>query len=161
MVRRTVLAVVVALLLGCGVGFAQSNNCGITGTWIHWEDFGWLGLFTPGANATVGQMDIDWVEWNPKLGPFQSAVRTTDPKGVWEKIDKSAYKWTWVAYGLDAAGLRVYALRASGIGTMAGCDRVDITGRLDLFLPTQNIWSDTPIATIPVSEFAIRMPIIQ
>jgi len=164
MKSRIALVAVIALIMGSGVGFAQSKNCGVVGTWTHWEDFAWVGVVSPGMNATVGQIDMEWILWDPTIGGahplLTTAVRTTGPKGVWEKVNEREYKYTWVAYGLNAAGALVYALRAVGVGTIAGCDRFDITGRLQLFAPNQNIWTDEPVLWVPIDEFATRMPLV-
>ena len=52
MVRRCVLFVVLALVLGSGVGLAQGNNCTIVGTWMHSSGpadiFTWTLVVTPG-----------------------------------------------------------------------------------------------------------------
>lgn len=160
MVRRCVLFVVVALVAGSGAALAQSNNCGVVGTWTHWGTFGWYGVVSPGTSATVGQIEIEWITWDPTIGGRLPAVRTTGPKGVWEKVNQREYKYTWVAYGLDADGLPVYVLRASGVGTLPRCDRFDITGWLEMFWPTQDIWTETPFMRVPIDEFATRMPVV-
>jgi hypothetical protein len=161
MIRRCALVVVVALVVGSGVGLAQSNPCTVVGTWIHsHEQNSWLGVVTPGVNATGGQLALDWVVFDPTLEGRFPAVRTTGPKGVWEKVNQREYKYTWVAYGLSAAGLPVYVLRASGIGTLAGCDRFDIGGWLELFVSPFDIWNGTPLLRMPLDEFAMRMPLV-
>jgi hypothetical protein len=78
---------------------------------------------------------------------------------VWEKVNQHENRFTWVAYGLGANGLPVYVLRAVGVGKIQECDRVDFTGWLQVFAPNQNIWSDTPLMSIPIDEFATRMPV--
>lgn len=154
------LVAVVALMLGSGVGLARSNNWTIVGTWSHWEEFSWLLVVTPGTSAAVGQLDMESIAWDPSFGGKLPALRTTAPKGVWEKVNQRENKYTWVAYGLSATGQPVYAMRASGGVTTAGCDRVDITGTLELFGVKQGVWSPAPFLCIPISEFATRMPVV-
>ena len=54
-VGAVVLFVVVALVLGSGVGSAQSNNCGIVGTWMHSggpaDMYTWTLVVAPGAKV--------------------------------------------------------------------------------------------------------------
>jgi len=165
MVRRCVLFVVLALVLGSGVGLAQSNNCTIVGTWMHSSGaadvFTWTLVATPGANATVGQLDYEWVLVSSGLGGmFSTAVRTTNPNGVWEKVKQGEYKFTWVAYGLDIDGKVVYVLRPHGVATMTTCDAFNFIGTYDVFLPDQDIWNDTPWRSVPVNEPHWRMPLV-
>jgi len=165
MVRRCVLFVVVALVLGSGVGLAQGNNCTIVGTWMHSggpaDMFTWTLVATPGANATVGQLDYEWVLVSPTLGMFPSAVRLTNPNGVWEKQKQGEYNVTWVAYGLDKDGKVVYVLRPHGVATMTTCDAFNFVGTYDVFLPTQDIWNDEPLGSVPVNETHWRMPVVK
>jgi len=160
MVRRCVLFVVAALMLGSGVSLAQSNNCGVVGTWIHSGDITWLGINTPGTSATSGQVDIEWITMDPTLGVGLPAVRTSNPKGVWEKVNQREYRTTWVAYGLGADGLPVYVLRGIGMVAMTGCDRADITALLEVFGPDQDIWRERPMFAGSVSEVTTRMPVV-
>jgi len=160
MVRRCVLFVVVALMLGSGVGFAQSNNCGVVGTWMHSGDTIWLATNTPGTSATAGQMDIEWITLDPTLGVGLPAVRASNPKGVWEKVNQHEYRITWVAYGLGANGLPVYVMRGIAMAAMTGCDRADLTAVLEVFGPDQDIWRERPLFAVPMSESATRMPLV-
>jgi hypothetical protein len=161
---RISLAVVVALVVGSGVGLAQSNNCGRVGTWFGQGDSGttWIAIVTAGMSATVGQINMEWVLLEPTLGGFfPTAVRVTGGKGVWEKVNQNQYKYTWVAYGLDATGQPVYVARTSGFETIAGCDQTNITYTLELFSPEQNIWSDPPFfGAFTGTGVENRMPVV-
>jgi len=175
---RMVVAVTVALLLASIVGSAQtrrrdpavsstpqSANCGIVGTWMHSagpaDKFTWTLVVTPGANATVGQLDYEWVVVDPTLlGMFKTAVRTTSPKGVWEKVRQGEYNFTWVAYGFDEEGMLIYVLRPNGVAAMTSCDEFNFVGRYDVFTPDQDIWSDAPRGSVPVNEAHRRMPLV-
>jgi hypothetical protein len=165
MARRCALLVVVALMLGSGVALAQSNNCGRVGTWFGQGDSGitWIAGDNPGTSATVGQVALEWVLMDPTLGGFfPDAVRVTNARGVWEKVNQNKYKYTWVAYAFDGAGQPVFVARASGDATMAGCDTVNITYALALFSPGQKIWSDTPeYGTFPGTALETRMPMVK
>ena len=94
-------------------------------------------------------------------GFFPTAVRVTSPKGAWEKVNQNKYKYTWVAYGLSAAGQPVVVARTSGFDTMAGCNQVDTTYTLELFAPGQNIWSDPPFfGAFAGTTVEKRMPVV-
>lgn len=163
---RISVAVVVALVVGSGVGLAQSksNNCGIVGTWFGQNDsgFAWMATITPGTNATDGQFTLEWVLIDPTLGGFfPTAVRATGANGVWEKVNQFKYKYTWVAYGLSAAGQIVFVARTSGFETMAECDQLDTTYTMELFAPGQDIWSEPPsFGTFTGTGVHKRMPVV-
>lgn len=99
---------------------------------------------TQGQSATVGQMQVEWVLWDPSLGVGLPAVRTTNPMGVWEKVNEKIYKFTWVAYGLGADGSVVYVARASGVSTTEDCDHLRFTFVMEFFSPAQDISKDSP-----------------
>jgi len=160
---RIAVVAVVALILGSGVGLAQSNNCGRVGTWFGQGDSGitWIASDTSGVSATVGQLDLDWVLIDPTLGGFfPTVVRVTNARGVWEKVNQRKYKYTWVAYAFDANAAIVFVARTSGYATMAGCNQVNITYTLELFDPAQDIWSDTPPFAFPGTAVEKRMPVV-
>ncbi len=167
---RFVVAVVLASLLASVVVSAQarrrdavtSNNCTVVGTWMHQdEQNSWTGVVSPGPNATSGQLALEWIVFDPSLGgKFAAAVRVTDVQGVWGKVNEHEYKFTWLSYAMSSADKVVYVLRATGMGTMPTCDTFEIAGKLELFMPTQNVWTDTPLMTLNVTEFATRMPLV-
>jgi len=162
-VVRVVVSAVVAILLGSGVGLAQSGNCGREGTWFGEGDSGitWMATDTRGANATVGQFDIEWVSIDPTLGNFfPTSVRVTGAKGVWKKVTQRKYKYTWVAYGVAADNSLVVVARASGFAILAGCNRANLTYTLEFFDPAQNIWTDQPGFTATGTAVEKRMPLV-
>jgi hypothetical protein len=163
-VVRIAAATVVALMVGSGVGLAQSKECGRVGTWFGLGDSGstWIAVDTRGSSATTGQLTLEWALVDPTLGGFfPTAARVTGATGVWEKVNELKYKYTWVAYGLTAEGLPVFLARTSGFATMAGCDRVDITYALELFEPGQDMWTDDPaFGTFAGTGIETRMPVV-
>jgi hypothetical protein len=164
-VVKIALGIVIVLMMGSEFGLAHSNNCGRPGAWFGTADSGitWMGIDTWGASATVGELALDWVMIDPTLGGFfPAAVRVTGAKGAWEKVNQSKYKYTWVAYGLDATGQQVYVARTSGFATMAGCAQVNITYTLELFAPGQDIWTDPPaFGTVTGTAVEKRMPVVE
>ncbi len=59
----------------------------------------------------------------------------------------------------------VALILGSGVGLAqpnnCGAVQADITGWLELFGPTQDIWRDPPVLSVPVREFMTRMPVVQ
>jgi hypothetical protein len=154
----------VAMLAGSGIVMAASKNCSVLGTWHGVSDTGarWMVTDTRGQSATVGQMVVEWVLWDPTLlGNFPTAVRTTNPMGVWEKVNGNTSKYTWIAYGLDGIGQPLYTIRASGTGSMVNCDETHLTYVTEVFLPLQDISKDTPIATFCGTGIETRMQLVQ
>ena len=162
-----VLSVVFAAMVFAGNGTAArgANNCSRVGTWLGVSDSGtsWIATDTPGPNATVGQLALEWVRIDPTRGNlYPTVIRVTNALGVWEKVNKRKYEYTWIAYGLDASGMPVYVARESGIASMANCDHVDLTYVLQLFGPTQDISTESPdLGCFPGTAVETRMSLVQ
>jgi hypothetical protein len=164
---RIVLVTIVSLVLGSSAALAQVENqegCGIVGTWILRQANGNAldAVVGRGSKVTQGQLEASWVVWDPTVASRFPAVRTTDPKGVWERVDETRVNTTWVAYGLAANGTPLYVIRARGFVTFEGCDQAVFTTTLDLFLPSHDIWRDAPLVSLgPDAWTAKRMPVVQ
>jgi hypothetical protein len=166
---RIALVALVALVLGSGVGLAQTDTpatpeaCTLVGTWMVKVPSGGdlVAVFTRGGlKSSSGQLDAEWIVWEPTLASRFPAVRTTDPKGVWADVTPTTFNATWVAYGIGVNG-PLYVLRARALATLDGCDQASISTTLDLFLPSHDIWRDTPLMSIgPEPWIARRMPIV-
>jgi hypothetical protein len=154
----------VAVFAGSGSVMAASKNCSHVGTWHGVSDTGatYMVTDTQGPSATVGQLVVEWILWDPTLGGnFPTAVRTTNPMGVWEKVFHRKAKFTWIAYGFDGNGAPLYTIRCSGIGSMVNCDESHFTYVTELFLPLQDISKDKPIATFCGTGVETRMQLVQ
>lgn len=149
---------------GDGIG-GGSNNCSRVGTWFGVGDSGitWMATDNPGANATVGQLALEWTVIDPTLGGyFPDVVRATNAVGVWQKVNRNTYEYTWIAYGLDAVGLPFYVARASGTASMADCDHVNITYALELFDPAQDMSTEPPLyGCFSGTATETRVPLVQ
>lgn len=163
---RIALGALVALFLGHGVAVAQTETCSLVGTWILKVPSGGdlIAVATRGGlKTTGGQIEANWIVWEPTLASRFPAVRTTDPKGVWEEIGTptpTGVNLTWVAHGLGVYG-PLYVLRGRGYVTFQGCDQAVFTTAMDLFLPSHDIWHDAPLMTIgPEAWSATRMPVV-
>ena len=58
-----------------------------------------------GANSMAPRLEVQpfRLPWVFVGGPFPPL----NALGVWQKENQHAYEYTWIAYGLDAAGLPV------------------------------------------------------
>ncbi len=167
--RRPVFALAVAIvLLMAGwtpAAMAQvPGPCTEEGSWQGAADngFKWMNIVTRGPDATTGQIDLAWVIVDPTLGgAFATAARVTPGRGVWKKAGSGNALWTWIAYGIDAAGGPAYAIRASGTHHMPDCEHLEIVYTLEIFLPSQNMATDSPIALLRGTALETRMPLVR
>jgi len=158
------LTAALAVALFSGSATTASNECGRIGTWHGMGDqgFAWMAVDSPGQDATNGQISIEWVMIDPTLGGFfPDAARVTNGLGVWKKVNKHVYQYTWIAYGLDQAGIPIYTGRASGTATLTDCDHVDVTYVLELWLAGDDISSDPPFFCAPGTGVETRMSFVQ
>lgn len=163
-----ILAAIFAVVFfaGSGSAMAASKNCSNVGTFIGSDtDLGttWVVTMTRGQSATVGELLQEWVSiTDPTFGGKVSAARLTDAMGVWKKVNGKKFQFTWIAYGFDAGGVMVCAVRASGVGTMTQCDQVELTYVLEFFGPTQDISAETPTyGTVCGAGIQTRMALVQ
>lgn len=148
--------------------YKNKGLCGKVGT-FHGEapDMGitWMVVNTPGQNADNGQFTVEWTEIDPTLGipmpPFTDAVRVTNASGVWKKVSRNVYEFTWIAYGLDQDGFLAYSARASGTAKLTDCDHVDMNYVLELWPEGYDIYNDPPIVAAPGTGVETRMPLVQ
>ncbi len=167
--RALAVAFVLAVLtLGAGwVAAADAQTpgpCTEPGSWLGVADngFKWMNIITRGQDATSGQLDLAWVIVDPTLGgAFPNAARVTPARGVWKKTSARDALWTWTSYGLDDGGTPAYVIRASGTHHMADCDHLEISYTLDVFLPSQNMATDAPIASLQGTALETRMLLVE
>ena len=158
------LAVAFAVTLFGGLAMAASNECSRVGMWHGEGDqgFTWMVPVSAGADATNGQFTVEWIVIDPTLGGmFTEAVRVTNGFGVWKKVNKHTYQYTWIAYGLAQDGMVIYTARASGIESMVDCDHFDVTYVLELWLGAADVSVDEPIFYAPGTATERRMPLVQ
>jgi hypothetical protein len=98
-------------------------SCRLQGSWLSEVDIGgmFFAQYEGGANATSGPLSLEWILFDTTLfNNFPTAVRLTQAAGGWRSHGRS-YDYTWVAYGLDSAGIPVYAIKGSGTGPRGLC----------------------------------------
>ena len=144
--------------------FKSKGLCGKVGTWMGEADLGftWMAVKTPGQNAVNGQLTLEWVNIDPTLfGNFICATRTTNGVGVWKKVGRHVYQFTWMAYGLDQDGGVLYTMRASGEAESVDCDNAYITYVLEVWPAGFDISTDPAPVCIPGIATETRMPLGQ
>ena len=158
------LTAALVVVLFSGSATTASNECSRIGTWHGMGDQGfvWMAVDSPGQDATNGQLTIEWVMIDPTLGGFfPDAARITNGIGVWKKVNKQMYQYTWIAYGLDQDGIPIYTGRASGTATLADCNHVNLTYVLELWLAGEDISTDAPFFCAPGTATETRMSFVQ
>jgi hypothetical protein len=124
--------------------------CRLQGSWLTQVDIGgwFFTQYGGGANSTSGPLTIEWILFDPTLfGSFPAAVRVTQAAGGWISRGRG-YDYTWVAYGLDAAGLPVYSIKGSGTGRFAECGEIGFDWVLEIFPWPMNPLVDSPVTCL-------------
>lgn len=156
-------AAIFLLVLGSSAALAEANNCSRVGTWMGDTGTGitWTDIATAGRSATEGQLDLEWTKIDPTLGGFPT-VRITNGKGTWQHVSGNTYRFTWVAYGLDAGSQPFFISRASGQVKMTNCNTIEINYTLEIFAAGQDIWTEQPMYGVSIG-YAVekRMPVVQ
>jgi len=165
MIKRKIfgVAVATALALGTASSWAESDTCGKVGTWFGASQtvFGpltWLGNVTPANSATAGQLSLEWVAVPAGfLGNF-GVDRLTNAQGIWEKVKKGEYRFSWVAYGINntAPWDPIYKMRVSGPFSLVDCDTANLSYTIEFFLPPSS--PNPQIISGTATETRMRMP---
>jgi len=167
-----VLTAAVALAVVSGAAWASPDQCGRIGTWFGSAGsptpiLTWFGVDTEGKNDKNGEMILDWVFVDPTWGNpnFSLATRLTGGRGVWEKIHKNEYKYTWYAYGIMNNGFPLYSIRVSGFVSQADCDQAGIDYTVEFFVPPvapQNMSMPgvTPVGVHTGTATETRVPLV-
>lgn len=162
------VAVVCALLVVCfaAPSTAQSEDpsaaygCHLQGSWLASVDIGGQ-FFTQytGANAASGALTVEWIQMDPTLfGNFPTAVSLTQGLGGWQFYGHS-YVYTWIAYGLDSAGIPVYAIKGSGTGMLQNCDTISFDWVLEVFPAPLDPLTDDPVTCLSGFGSKTRIPV--
>jgi hypothetical protein len=166
----SLVAAVCALLVIAVAGPAMAQphewstvaSCRLQGSWLAEVDIGgrFFAQYAAGANANSGALTLVWILFDPTLfGNFPTAVRLTQAAGGWERHGQS-YDYTWVAYGLDSAGIPVYAIKGSGTGTFQGCDTIAFDWVLDVYAgPDFDPIFGDPVTCLSGFGTKVRIPV--
>ncbi len=170
--RGWMIVASVALVLSAVAGPAGAERpfpaprgaCGVEGTWLSSVDIGaqFFTQYSGGATGTSGAMTVEWIAFDPTLfGQFPNAVRVTQAMGSWRQLTATSYQYTWIIYGLDSAGLPLYAVRGSGTGIFDGCDTIDFDYVMEIFPYPLDPLVDEPVACQPGTGAKYRIPVVQ
>lgn len=146
------VACTVVLLLDTNA-LAASKDCSIIGSWIggHGDGSGneWMIIFMRGSSATSGPFYVEF----PGAGE-------PHPVGVWEKVDASHFKFTFV-WGMDDSGA-MGTIRTSGMATLVDCDHTEETWVTEFWNTAQDMNSGAPPAQCHEGHSAERrIPVVQ
>ncbi len=137
--------------------------CRLPGSWLAQVDIGgwFFTQYGGGANATSGPLSVEWILFDPTLfGNFPATVRVTQAAGGWLSRGRR-YDYTWVAYGLDVAGLPVYAIRGSGTGKFEDCGTIEFDWVLEVFPWPMNPLVDPPVTCLSGRGTKQRIPVVR
>ena len=113
-----------------------AKGCPLQASWLSEVDIGarFFTTYFGGATAIEGPMVVEWIVGDPTLfGNFPTAVSLTQGMGSWRSKGHQSYVYTWIGYGLDSAGIPIYAWKGSGTGTFQGCDAIAFDYVLEIF----------------------------
>lgn len=120
--------------------------CSLQASWLSEVDIGarFFTTYMRGATATGGPMSVEWIVGDPTLfGNFPTAVGLTQALGSWRSTGRRSYEYTWIGYGLDSAGIPLYAWKGSGAGTLQGCDAIVFDYVIEVFpFPLDPLFDD-------------------
>ena len=139
---------------------SSERTCSVHGSWMAEVDIGarFFVSYSRGSDANGGPMAVEWIAGDPTLfGNFPTAVSLTQGVGVWQRIDGHTYQYTWISYGLDAAGVPVYAWKGSGTGTLPSCDMIVFDYVAEIFPMPLHPLVDDPVDCISGGGTKIRV----
>jgi len=149
---------------------AQSNErctaalCRPQGSWLSEVDIGgiFFSQYAAGANANSGALTIEWILFDTTLfNNFPTAVRLTQGAGGWQSHGRT-YDYTWIAYGLDSAGIPVYAIKGSGTGAFQGCDTIAFDWVLEVYAgPDFDPLVGDPVTCLSGFGTKVRIPVVR
>ncbi len=146
-----------------GLVWTPQRACSVYGAWQAEVDIGarFFVTYSRGVDVNEGPMAVEWIAGDPTLfGSFPSAVRLTQGAGAWERINASTYRYTWISYGIDAAGVPVFAWKGSGIGTLQGCDMIVFDYVAEIFPMPLDPLMDEPVSCISGSGTKYRVSVV-
>lgn len=116
--------------------------------------------YSAGATGTGGTLTIEWISFDPTLfGNFPAAVRTTQGMGAWRQVRAATYEYTWIAYGLDSAGIPAYSIKVSGSGALQDCDAIAFDYVMEIFPAGLDPLVDDPVLCVPGVGSKHRIPV--
>jgi hypothetical protein len=153
MKRKVLLELLLlALLVMLGGSAYGKGGCSLQGSWILFHDWpGGDGLMysiaqITGKDESHGTTVIDNPGFDATLGGmFTTAVRSTDGRGVWKRMDGYTFAHTAVLLAVDADGNGLYIAKLSNVDNLADdCNVSHVTdGTFNFYWPWQNPFDPT------------------
>jgi hypothetical protein len=157
------LAVAVTMSAGAqSPGTSRLAHCPLQGGWMAEVDIGatFFVTYSSGATTRGGPLMVEWIAGDPTLfGNFPAAVALTQGVGAWQYAEQGTYRYTWISYGVDVAGMPLYSWKGSGTGTIQGCDTVEFDYVAEIFPMPFNPLTDPPVDCISGSGSKHRIPV--
>ena len=128
-----------------------SRVCPLQASWLSEVDIGarFFTTYRRGATATGGPLVIEWIIGDPTLfGAFPNAVSLPQASGSGRYKSHHTYEYTWIGYGLDSAGIPLYAWKGSGTGTIQECDAIGFDYVIEIFPFPLNPLFDDPVGCL-------------
>ena len=153
----TIALCVLAAFAYTGAASAQATYggapgvCRLQASWLSEVDIGarFFTTYMGGATAIEGPLVMEWIVGDPTLfGNFPTAVGLTQATGSWRSKGQQTYEYTWIGYGLDSAGIPIYAWTGSGTGTFQGCDAIAFDYVVEIFPFPLNPLFDEPVSCL-------------
>ncbi len=127
------------------------------GSWIGYStatgDAWWLSTAS-GQSAAAGTVvlevpgfDVTLPAGNPSTATFPNAIKGTDLRGTWERIDGNTFTYTVLGMTVSESGATQYISKLSGTETlMDECNTMFLENtELQIYLPQADPFVDTPL----------------
>jgi hypothetical protein len=100
---------------------------------------------------------------DPPTAIFPDAVKITDFRGTWERIDGNTFAYTVLGIAVDENGATQYIAKLTGTETLSDeCNTMFVANtKIQIYLPQADPFADAPlIGPIPVPDhYAFRMKV--
>ena len=151
LIRLILTALIVAVPVFAGA--ASNGDCNLLGSWVGYDANGavWWTSTVDGQNASQGTANL---ETPGAVVFFPGATAVTELKGVWKRTGGNTYDWTYLGFAYDASGTTLTLGKLIGKDTISkDCNTVYVTDVvMEVFMPTANVNTDAPIATVPFPD---------
>lgn len=151
----------------------EVEGCKLHGSWIGYDTtFGdaWWMSTASGQSATAGTLvlevpgfDLTLPAGDPPTATFPNALKITDLRGTWERIDGNSFAYTVLGIVVDENGATQYISKLTGTDTLSDeCNTLFIANtKLQIYLPQADPFADTPlIGPMPIPDhYGFRMKV--
>jgi hypothetical protein len=151
----------------------EVEGCKLHGSWFGYEptigDAYWMSTAS-GQSASAGTLvlevpgfDITLTAGDPPTATFPDALKITDLRGTWERIDGNTFAFTVLGIVVDESGVTQYIAKLTGTDTLSDeCNTMFIENtKLQIYLPQADPFADAPlIGPMPYPDhYGFRMKV--